>query len=353
MPIIDIHTHGIGGYETRGATHQDILKIAEIHGSHGVDAIIPTIYSGPIDEMRADITAVKKAMELQAVGDGCSRFKVQGSTLTDYKSKIQNKKSNVRTEKNLEPRTLNLEPRTLNPEPRTLNPEPQALWDASPATILGVHLEGPFLNPARAGVLDGNSFLPAKTAHFKKLIEGFGEIVKIITVAPELDGAPMLIRSIADTGIIVSMGHSDATYSEADTGFNAGAKGITHIFNAMRGIHHREPGIAGFGLTNPHVYVEIIADPFHLHPKIIEMIFIAKKPETIIIVSDSVKATQIDTATHGVADSTGRLLGGSMTIIESIEYLMGLGLQKSAVQRCIRANPEMYLTSGSSLAVLS
>jgi N-acetylglucosamine-6-phosphate deacetylase len=339
MPIIDIHTHGIGGYETRGATHQDILGIAEIHGSHGIDAIIPTIYSGSIDEMRADITAVKKAMELQAVGDGCSKFKVQDSTLTDNKSKIQNKKSNVRTEKNLEPRTLNL--------------EPQALRDAPPATILGVHLEGPFLNPARAGALDGNSFLPAKTAHFKKLIEGFGEIVKIITVAPELDGAPRLIRSMADTGIIVSMGHSDATYSEADTGFNAGAKGITHIFNAMRGIHHREPGIAGFGLTNPHVYVEIIADPFHLHPKIIEMIFSAKKPETIIIVSDSVKATQIDTATHGVADSTGRLLGGSMTIIESIEYLMGLGLQKSEVQRCIRANPEMYLTSGSSLAVLS
>jgi N-acetylglucosamine-6-phosphate deacetylase len=168
-------------------------------------------------------------------------------------------------------------------------------------------------------------------------------------VAPELDGAPSLIRSIADTGIIVNMGHSDATYNEAETGFNTGAKGITHIFNAMRGIHHREPGIAGFGLTNPHIYVEVIADPFHLHPKTIDLIFSVKKPERIIIVSDSVKVTQINTATQGIADSTGRLLGGSMTISESAQYLVGLGFQKDIIKQCISDNPEMYLTTGPSL----
>jgi N-acetylglucosamine-6-phosphate deacetylase len=241
---------------------------------------------------------------------------------------------------------------TKNLEPRTLNIERRPRGDKPPAAILGVHLEGPFLNPARAGALDGNSFLPAKTTHYKKLIEGFGEVIKIITVAPELDGAQDLIRSIADTGIIASMGHSDATYNEAETGFNAGAKGITHIFNAMRGIHHREPSIAGFGLTNPHIYIEVIADPFHLHPKIIELIFSAKKPEAIIIVSDSVKATQTGAAAQGVADSTGRLFGGSMTLIESIGYLMGLGWQKSAVERCVSDNPERYLTGGPSLASL-
>ena len=336
MSIIDIHTHGIGGYETRGATPRDILRIAEIHGSHGIDAIIPTIYSGSIDEMRAAIAAVKKAMENQAAEGSGSRLEVQGSRLGNNRptDKPVSDKTNT---KNLEPRTLNLERR-----PR---------GDA-PATILGVHLEGPFLNPARAGALDGKSFLPAKTTHHKKLIEGFEEVIKIITVAPELDGAPDLIRSIADTGIIASMGHSDATYSEAETGFNAGAKGITHIFNAMRGIHHREPGIAGFGLTNPHIYIEVIADPFHLHPKIIELIFSANKPETIIIVSDSVKATQASAAAQGVADSTSRLFGGSMTLIDSIEYLMGLGLQKRAVERCVSDNPERYLTGGPPLAGL-
>ena len=83
MPIIDIHTHGIGGYDTKGATPEDILRIAEIHGSHGVDAIIPTIYSASIDQMRLDIAAVKKAMEMQAAGGSGSRFKVRGSRLTD------------------------------------------------------------------------------------------------------------------------------------------------------------------------------------------------------------------------------------------------------------------------------
>jgi N-acetylglucosamine-6-phosphate deacetylase len=310
MPIIDIHTHGIGGCDTKGAVPEDILRIAEIHGSHGIDAIIPTIYSASIEQMRTDIAAVKKAMETQR-DDG--RLKREDGSKKVFK------------------------------------PEACGL---KPAAILGAHLEGPFLNPARGGALDGKSFLPAKIAHYKKLIEGFGEVVKIITVAPELDGTPSLIRSITDTGIIVSMGHSDATYSEAEAGFNAGAKGITHIFNAMRGIHHREPGIAGFGLTNPHIYIEVIADPFHLHPKTIELIFSAKKPETIIIVSDSVKETQTSAAAQDVADSTGRLIGGSMAITESAQYLIGLGLQRITVERCMSANPEMYLADGPSLAGL-
>jgi N-acetylglucosamine-6-phosphate deacetylase len=301
MKIIDIHTHGIGSYDTKGATHQDILGIAEIQSAHGLSAIIPTIYSGTIDEMRADITAVKKAMEMQG------------------------KDGRLKTEDGSE---------------RALRPETCGL---KPATILGVHLEGPFLNPARAGALDRKSFLPTKISHYKKLIEGFNDVVKIITVAPELGGAPNFIRSIADTGIIVSMGHSDATYYEAESGFNAGAKGITHIFNAMHGIHHREPGIAGFGLTNPHVYIEVIADSFHLHQKIIELIFTVKKPEKIIIVSDSVKTAKTEFSVQAVTDTTARLLGGSMTITESAKYLIGLGFQQDIVERCISANPEQYL----------
>jgi N-acetylglucosamine-6-phosphate deacetylase len=338
MPIIDIHTHGFGGYNTKGATPQDILRIAAIHGSHGVSAIIPTIYSGPIDEMRANIAAVKKAMEMQAVGDGCSKFKAcpQVQWLGVQDSRLGN---NSQMNKSTPDKT-----NTKNIELRTLNIEQRVRKDKPPATILGVHLEGPFLNPARAGALDRNSFLPATISTCKQLLEGLGDVVKIITVAPELDGATGLIRSIAGTDIIVSMGHSDATYSEAEAGFNAGAKGITHIFNAMRGIHHREPGIAGFSLINPHIYVEVIADPFHLHPKTIELIFSAKTPDKIIIVSDSVKATQVDSVVRSIADSTGRLLGGSMTITESAKYLIDFGFQQDIVKRCICTNPEQYLT---------
>jgi N-acetylglucosamine-6-phosphate deacetylase len=337
MPITDIHTHGIGDYDTKGATPEDILRIAEIHSSHGVDAIIPTVYSGPIDRMRLDIAAVKKAMEMQAAEKSGARLEVQGSRLG--KNSQINESTMDRTN------TKNLEPSATAPEDRhrTLNIERCPCGDAPPAAILGVHLEGPFLNSLCAGALDRDSFLPAKISSYEQLLEGFGNVVKIITVAPELDGAPDLIRSITGAGIIVNMGHSYATYSEAEAGFNAGAKGITHIFNAMRGIHHREPGITGFGLTNPQVYVEVIADPFHLHPKTIELIFAMKKPDKIIIVSDSVKEAAMGAGSHGVRNPTGRLLGGAMTITESVEYLIGLGFQKDVVEQYISNNPELYL----------
>jgi N-acetylglucosamine-6-phosphate deacetylase len=331
MRTIDIHTHGIRGYNTRGATPRDILGIAGIHGSHGVNAIIPTIYSGPIGEMRTDIAAVKKAMEIQAAEKDHSKVEVKGSRFTDNKSEIGNQ--GWETGNNIEPGILDVEHQF--PAPRGLKP----------AEILGVHLEGPFLNPVRAGALNKGSFLPPDISSLQRLIEGFDNIIKIITVAPELDGAPGLIRSISDAGIIVSMGHSDATYHEAEAGFNAGAKGITHIFNAMRGIHHREPGITGFGLTNPHIYLEVIADPFHLHPKTIELILGAKKPEKIIIVSDSIRTTRTGTGTQNTTDPTSRLLGGSMTIAESVEYLIGLGFQQNIVERCISCNPERYITN--------
>jgi N-acetylglucosamine-6-phosphate deacetylase len=339
MPIIDIHTHGIGGYDTKRATPEDILRIAEIHGSYGVSAIIPTIYSAPVQQMRADIEVVRKAMELQAAEKSSSKFKAcpQVQWLGVQSSRLKNDSP---ADKSVSDKT-----NTKNLEPRTLNIEQCSRGNTPSATILGVHLEGPFLNRACAGALDGNTFLPAKISMCRQLLEGFSDIVKIITLAPELDGAPDLIRSIADTGVIVSMGHSDATYGEAEAGFNAGAKGITHIFNAMRGIHHREPGIVGFGLINPHVYVEIIADPFHLHPKTIELIFAMKKPEKIIIVSDSVKAAQMGATTRSIKDSAGKLLGGSMTITASAKYLIGLGFEKVIVAQCIGANPVKYLTN--------
>ncbi|OPY72596.1 MAG: N-acetylglucosamine-6-phosphate deacetylase [Syntrophorhabdus sp. PtaU1.Bin058] len=304
--FIDIHTHGIGGYDTRGATPEIVLKIARIHGAHGVSAILPTIYPAPIGEMRADMAAVREAINRQDL-----QFGVRSSE-RKYSKLI----------------TTNLE-LAKNPAAR----------------ILGAHLEGPFLNPAQCGALDKTSFLEPTMKNFKRLIDGFGDIVKIITIAPELKGATRLIKTIADTGIVVSMGHSDATYAEAEAGYRAGAKGITHIFNAMRGIHHREPGIAGFGLLNKEVYIEVITDPFHLGLKTIELIFKVKDFKKIILVSDTVKDTKGISARRGVRDSRGILLGGSMTIPESARRLIGMGFKGKAVMNCITRNPAAYLAT--------
>lgn len=284
MKITDIHTHGIGGFDTRANLIEDILKIAEIHGSYGVSEILLTIYPASINAMRENMETVKKAMEIQASAIGSQQSK-----------------------------------------------------------ITGIHLEGPFLNPVKSGALNTDSFAEANEYNFCKLIEGFEDMVKIITVAPEIKGSVELIRTISDKGIIVSMGHSNATYAEAEAGFNAGAMGITHIYNAMRGFHHRDPGIAGFGLLSQDIYIEIIADPFHLNEKTVELIFKTKNHDRIIIVSDTVKETKTFPANKSVADIHGKLLGGSMTIAESAHRLIQTGYDEGVIMNCITANPEQYL----------
>ena len=285
MEIIDVHTHGIGGYDTRRATEEAILKMAEIHGSSGVSAILPTIYPDNIQVMRENMMVVKRAMDIKGGGGD------------------------------------------------------------SPAAVLGVHLEGPFLNPEKCGALNAAIFIEPTEHHLNELLDGLEDVVKIITIAPELAGATRVIRKISDRGIIASMGHSDATYSEAETGFHAGARGITHIFNAMRGLHHREPGIAGFGLLNQDIFIEVIADPFHLNPKTLDLIFRIKNPDRIILISDSVKGTKTSECEkgQGVVDDSGRLQGGAMTIAESSQRLIELGFDEGTIRKCISKNPEIYL----------
>lgn len=286
MKTIDIHTHGIGGFDTQTVSEDHILKIAEIHGRHGVSEIIPTIYSSSIEAMRENMFAIRRAMEQQK---------------TDTTGMA--------------------------------------------ARIIGMHLEGPFLNPSQCGALDGQSFIKPSEYSLKKLIEGFEDVIKTITLAPEMQGAAKLIKSISDMGIITSMGHSDAMYNEAEEGYHSGARGITHIFNAMRGIHHREPGIAGFGIMNKDVYIEIIADPYHLDARITEFIFSVKNAERIIIVSDTIKASKTDPDLEGLRDDKDILLGGTMTVQESSARLVNMGLNEEVVMKAITENPIRYLNA--------
>jgi len=288
MKVVDVHTHGIDGFDTRSSTVDGMLRIAEIHGAAGVSKIVLSIYPAPIREMRRQIELVREAMERQVHGSGVA---VHGGG----------------------------------------------------ARILGVHLEGPFLNPTRSGALNPSFFIDPEERVFRELIEGFEDSIVVITVAPERKGAGALIRKVSDLGIVVSMGHSDATYSEAEAGLNAGARGITHLFNGMRGFHHREPGLAGFGLLNRHIYVEVIADPFHLHDATLKLIFEMKEPNKIVLVSDSVKETRTAGGYGRIDDPSGRLQGGSMTITESARRLVALGLRENTVMNAVTNNPRQYL----------
>jgi N-acetylglucosamine-6-phosphate deacetylase len=327
MRVVDIHTHGIGGYSTRTTNPDDILKMAQIHGEYGATDIVPTIYSGTITTMRENLSAVKEAIKRQrswGIERGVKR-KDSGSFNSTHDTR---------------PACLKL----LPPEHCYCGRRASSAGRNSKlGSIAGVHLEGPFLNPSKSGSLDGTSFQEPSVKTWIKLLDGFEDIVKIVTIAPELEGSLQLIKTMSNMGIIVALGHSDATYQETEKAFHAGAKGITHLFNAMRGLHHRDPGIAGFGLMNPDIYVDLIADPFHINIRVIELIFKVKKPEKIIIISDSVKGTAATKKNHAIDDDNGTLQGGSMTITESAERLIGLGFPKKVVMACISNNPRAYL----------
>jgi N-acetylglucosamine-6-phosphate deacetylase len=303
--IIDIHTHGIGGYDTRSSDIEHILRIAELHGASGVDEIYLTIFPATIKVMRENMETIKQAIAIQQSAG-------------------------------------------MRPAPELSSSGPGPSVDHGPARIAGVHLEGPFLNPSKCGGLNAMVLIDPTEYNYDQLIEGFPDIIKIITMAPELKGAHKIIKKAADKGFIISMGHSDATFAEAALGHAAGARGITHLFNAMHPLHHREPGIAGYGLMNQDIYVEIITDSFHLHPVTLELIFRIKDNDRIIIVSDSVIQTVKPMAApspaegEGITDNNGRLLGGALTVTAAAAGISAHFGEKTA-ENCISSNPARYL----------
>ena len=280
--FVDLHTHGISRYDTRTDNHEEILSMARVHAKAGTVAILPTIYAGTIMEMRKSLKAIGKAMDVQAKADG-KRYGAQ---------------------------------------------------------ILGAHLEGPFLSPIRCGALDKESFIKPTVSALKKLVSDYENIVKIITLAPELPGALKVIEKIAEMGIRVNMGHSDATFRQAAEAKKAGAAGITHIFNAMRPFHHREPGIAGLGLTDQDLYIEVIADGVHLHPKSLELIFNRKRLDKLIIVSDSVKGQR---TAKGVVYEQGILAGSVLTIDTVVKRLQRIGIPDAEIIEASTDNPLRYI----------
>jgi N-acetylglucosamine-6-phosphate deacetylase len=307
MTTIDVHTHGFGGFDTRTTDPGHILAMARLQASQGVSAILPTIYAGTVRVMRENMAVVRKAMEKQQAsraGHPAQRDDVSRSQGPDAREETR---------------------------------------DREHATILGVHLEGPFLNPSRCGALNAMTFLEPSEARLQELLEGFEDMVRIITLAPELPGAVQLIDRIAGRGIVASLGHSDASYEEGAAAWRAGARGITHLFNAMSDFHHREPGLAGFGILNDDIFVEVIADPYHLHEATLNMIFRLKRHDRILLVSDSVRETKATAEPEGIADDHGTLLGGSVAVTEAAEGLIREGVDPAAVRLSISAYPARYL----------
>ncbi len=188
------------------------------------------------------------------------------------------------------------------------------------AQMLGVHLEGPFLNPQKRGAHPAEHLLPLTMDNVKRVLGDYGDIVKIITLAPELDSTGEVIPYLRSLGIIVSLGHSLATESQANQAFQLGASMVTHAFNAMLPLHHREPGLLGAALIHPDIYCGTIADGEHICPTMLQVLLRAGKcQESIFLVSDALAPIGLtdgiypwDERQIEVKNGTARLLDGTL-----------------------------------------
>jgi N-acetylglucosamine-6-phosphate deacetylase len=162
--------------------------------------------------------------------------------------------------------------------------------DARAGSIAGIHLEGPFLNPAKRGSHHRDHLLAPSRSGLRHLLDAGAGQVRVVTLAPELPGGLDLVHDAVARGVIAAVGHTDASYDEAQSAFAAGARLATHLFNGMRQFHHRDPGPAGAALANDNVVCELINDGFHVHDEAIRVAVNAAGPERIAFITDATPA---------------------------------------------------------------
>jgi N-acetylglucosamine-6-phosphate deacetylase len=177
------------------------------------------------------------------------------------------------------------------------------------AAILGAHLESNFLAPKYKGAQPSEHLRPTDDAELLAVIARHKRVVKVVTLAPELPGAEELIRTLVGWGITVSVGHTDATYDEVRRGVAAGATRVTHLCNAQRPFHHREPGVVGAALVTDALTAEVIVDLVHVHPAGVEIAYRCKGPEGLMLVSDALRGTGLEAGTYELGGQTTTLDG--------------------------------------------
>lgn len=202
--------------------------------------------------------------------------------------------------------------------------------------ILGVHLEGPYLNPSYAGAHQPDLLRSPDSAEFATLLDSAPGLVRLLTLAPELPGAAGLIDLAVRRKVAVAAGHTAATFAEAQAAFEAGVRMVTHVFNAMRPLHHREPGIAGAALADPRVVAGLIADLVHVHPSVIRMVASLKGPTRVVLVTDAVAlagggpggalAGRPLAVTDAPRLADGTLAGSLGTLDQAVRNVVSLGI---------------------------
>ena len=252
--MVDIHTHGRAGFDFTHASSADVERMCQSYASAGTTTIFATLATAPLDK---------------------------------YKEAINNIKSVA------------------------------SAHDANSAKIYGIHFEGRYLNPLRRGAHNEKMLAPLVAEEISELIDMAKPLKTRVTAAPELDGGEQFVKSAISHGASVSIGHSDSTYDEAMEILSWGTISFTHLFNAMKPIHHREPGTVGAALTSD-AYVELICDGFHLHPAVVKLAYLAKCPERILLITDSMEATGCPDGTYQIGNLPVIVKEGKAINIEGV-----------------------------------
>ncbi|MGI8789096.1 MAG: N-acetylglucosamine-6-phosphate deacetylase [Pyrinomonadaceae bacterium] len=291
--FIDIHNHGAVGVDVNTATAEDLRKVGRFLASRGVTAWLPTLVPDADENYARAIKAIDEAMEMQA------------SDLT--------------------------------------------------ARILGVHYEGVFTSEKMCGAL--------RPQFFKTFVKG-DEIEKLprlkngihlTTLAPEVENGIALIKELEKRNWIISIGHTKADLQTLNRAFEAGAKHLTHFFNAMTGLHHRETGVVGWALTRGETTFDIIADGVHVAPQILKFAVRCKGADKVSLISDSVAPTgsgdgdyelwgeKISVVEGKTRNERGSIAGSVITILDAIKMMRSLGFSESASSKMASANPAKIL----------
>lgn len=209
------------------------------------------------------------------------------------------------------------------------------------SNILGIHLEGPFFSPKKSGAHNPDIIASLDSDISLESFYGSLEGVRIVTIAPEINGALQAIKTLKQRNIVASAGHSNATYAEMQKGIKAGISYVTHLFNAMSSFHHRDPGIVGATLTNESLFYSIIADEWHLHPATIDLAW-RSNPEGLVLVSDAMAAL-------GLGDGRYHLGMMEVEIRDGKALIQGTDILAGSVQTLDAAVRHLRVCTGCSM----
>ncbi len=228
-------------------------------------------------------------------------------------------------------------------------PEPEG------ATVLGAHMEAPFMNPSKAGAQRKEFFVSPTKENWGQFVGAYEDIVRMITLAPELDGAMPFIQALADRGIVVSIGHTNCTAEQVHEAADHGASHVTHTFNAQSPLSHRAPGVPGASLADDRIACEFICDGIHLHPDIVRLIARCKGPLMAVAITDAMEAAGMPEGKYALGGqdvfvkdgaarlADGTLAGSTLTLIRALQNLIKFGIAPQDAARMTTQAPALSI----------